>query len=146
MRIFYAFIIMFVSAILFMLPVTQMAYDFRTDPRTDTYSTATAVGVTTSNETLLDDLYDGDTGSVDINSGDATDVPLAGTYNATNRVLNVTGLTANATRILEITYDFDALDASVAIATIIDRLPWIWLLIAIGFAPASWFAIFTNRA
>ena len=146
MRIFYAFMIIFVSAILFMLPFTQLAYDFRTEPRTDTYSTATAVGVFASNETLLTDLYNKDTGSVDIDSNDATDVPLAGTYNATNRVLNVTGLTANASRILEITYDFDALSATVAIATIIDRLPLIWLLVSIAFAPAALFAIFTGRA
>lgn len=129
-----------------MLPFTQMAYDFRTDPRTDTFNTATAVGVTAANETLLDDLYDGDTGSVDIDSDDATDVPLPGSYNVTNRVLNITGLTANTSRILQITYDFDALDATPAIATIIDRLPWIWLLCCIAFAPAALYAIFTNRA
>jgi len=137
---------MFVSAILFMLPFTQMAYDFRTDPRTDTFSVDTAVAVTTANASLLDDLYDGDMGSVDIDSDLATDNPLPASYNVTTRLLDITGLTANNTRTLEITYDFDALDASAAIATLIDRLPWIWLLVCIAFAPAALFAIFTGRA
>ena len=137
---------MFVSAILFMLPFTQMAYDFRTDPRTDTYSVDTAVGETTANESLYGDLYDGDMGSIDIDSDLATDVPMPASYSTTTRLLDITGLTANNTRILNITYDFDALDASEAIATLIDRLPWIWLLVCIAFAPAALFAIFTGRA
>ena len=138
--------IMFVSAILFMLPFTQMAYDFRTEPRTDTYSVDTAVGILTANESLYDDLYNADLGSIDIDSTLATDVPMPAAYNVTTRLLDITGLTANTTRILEITYDFDALSATAAIAALIDRLPWIWLLVCVAFAPAALFAIFTNRA
>jgi len=145
MRIFYAFLIVVVSAILFMLPLTEAAYDFRTDLRTDTFSTATAVGVTTANETLFGDLYDCDMGSIDIDSDDATDTPLPGSINCTNRVLNITGLTANATRILGITYAYDALAASDAINRLVDIVPWIWLLVIIAFAPAALFAIFTGR-
>lgn len=146
MRIFYAFLIIVVAAILFMLPITEMVYDFRTDLREDTFTTATAVGVTTANETLLDDLYDDDTGSVDIDSDLATDVPLPSSYNATSQQLLVEGLTANTTRILIIAYDVDALDGSVAVNIIMDRLPLIWLLVIIAFAPAALFAIFTGKA
>jgi len=146
MRIFYAFIIIFVSAILFMLPFTQMAYDFRTDPRTDVYTVDTAVGITTGNESLYDDLYDDDMGSIDIDSTLATDIPMPSSYNTTTRLLDITGLTANTTRTLSITYDYDALDASEAIATLIDRLPWVWLLVCVAFSPAALFAIFTGRA
>lgn len=108
MRIFYAFIIIFVSAILFMLPFTQMAYDFRTDPRTDVFTVDTAVGITTGNESLYDDLYDDDMGSIDIDSTLATDLPMPSSYNTTTRLLDITGLTANTTRTLSITYDYDA--------------------------------------
>jgi hypothetical protein len=144
-KIFSAFLVIMVSAILFMLPFTQMSYDFRTDERTDTFSTATALAVTSANETLLDDLFDDDTGSVGIVSDDATDVPLANSYNSTSRVLNITGLTANATRLLEITYDIDALQGTDAINNLVDQLPWIWLIVAIAFPGAALFAIFTGR-
>lgn len=134
-----------VSAILFMLPVTEAVYDFRTDLRTDTFSTTTGIGATSVNETLLDDLYDCDMGSIDIDSDDATDTPFPSSINCTNRVLTITGLTANATRILDITYDIDALKGSTAINAIMDRVPWIWLLVIIAFAPAALFAIVTGR-
>ena len=134
-----------VSAILFMLPLTDAIYDFRTDLRTDTFSTLTAVGVESANETLLDDLYGGDTGSVDIDSDDATDNPLASSYNSTNQVLNIIGLTADTTRTLDITYAFDALQGSDAINNLVGRIPWIWMLVIIAFGPAALFAIFTHK-
>lgn len=145
MRIFYAFLIVLVSVILWMLPVTEAVYDFRTELRTDTFSTTTAVGVTSANETLLDDLYDDDTGSVDIDSDDATDIPLANSYNGTTQVLNITGLTANTTRTLDVSYDVSALEGYDAISTLLDRVSWIWMLVIISFGPAALFAIFTGR-
>jgi len=145
MRIFYAFLIVVLGAILFMLPVDKAVYDFRTMVRTDTFTTDTAVGVTSSNETLLDDLYDCDLGSVEVNSDEATDTPVATTINCTNRVINIGGLTANASRTLLITYDVDSLGGSGAIDGLLDRVPWIWLLMTIAFAPAAIFAIFTGR-
>lgn len=146
MRIFNAFLAIFASVILFLLPLTTAIYDFRTDLRTDTFSIATGVGVTSANETLLNDLYDGDIGSIDIASDDAADVPLANSYNATSRLLNITGLTDNTTRTLSISYDIDALLGSDAINILADRAPWIWMVMVIAFAPAALFAIFTGRA
>lgn len=128
-----------------MLPLTDAIYDFRTDLRTDTFSTATAAGVTSANETLLEELYDDDIGSVDIASDNATDAPLPNSYNSTSRELTITGLTANITRTLDITYAVDALQGSTAIDAIVDRIPWIWLLVTIAFGPAALFAIFTGR-
>ena len=130
---------------MWLLPITTAIYDFRTDLRTDTFSTDTAAGVTSANETLLESLYEGDLGSIDIFSDDATDVPLGSSYNATSRLLNVTGLTANATRTLDVSYDVDALQGSEAINTLVDRVPWIWFLIIVAFGPAALFAIFTGR-
>jgi len=145
MRIFYAFLIVVVSAILFMLPVTEAIYDYRTDLRTDTFSTTTAAAVTSANVTLLTGLYDSDISTIDIDSDDSTDDPLANTYNATSRVLNVTGLTAATTRTLDITYDIDALEGSDAIGKIADIVPFVWMILIIAFPPAALFAIFTGR-
>ena len=128
-----------------MLPVTQASYDYRTDLRTDTFSTDTAVGVTTANETLLGDLYDCDMGSIDINSDEAADTPLPSSINCTSRVLLVEGLTANTTRLLDITYAYDALAGNNAIDTLIGWLPYIWILMIIGFPMAAIFSIFTGR-
>ena len=128
-----------------MLPVTQAIYDYRTDQRTDTFSTDTAVGVTTANETLLGDLYDCDMGSIDIDSDEATDAPLPNSINCTSQELNVTGLTANTTRTLNITYDYDALAGNNAIDTLVGWLPYIWILIIVVFPMAAIFAIFTGR-
>jgi len=146
MRIFYAFLVIVVSAILFMLPLTEMAYDFRTDIRTDTFTSPTAVGVTTANVTLIKELYDDDISTIDLSSDLATDAPLANSYNATSRQLGMTGYTANTTRTIEVSYDIDALDGSTAINNLVDKIPFIWLLAIIAFAPAALFAIFTGRS
>ena len=145
MRIFFAFLVILVSAMLFMLPTTTAIYDFRTDLRTDSFTTATALGVVTANETLLEALFDDDLGSIAIVSDDATDVALPNSYNSTSQVLNITGLTANATRSLGISYDVDALAGSDAINNIIDRIPFIWMLVIIALPMAALFAIFTGR-
>jgi len=146
MRVFYAFIIIFASAILFMLPLTNIIYDFRTDSRTDIFSATTNATEDSANVTLLANLYDCDMGSIDIASDNATDAPLPNTYNCTSRVLNIAWLASNTTRILDVTYDVDALGGSDAINTLADRFPWIWLLTIIAFGPAALFAIFTGRA
>jgi len=120
-----------------MLPITQAVYDYRTDQRTDTYSTDTAIGVTSANETLLGDLYDCDTGSIEFYSDLGTDVPLANSVNCTSRVLNITGLTDNTTRTLDITYDYDALEGNNAIDTLLGWIPYINILIIVVFPIAS---------
>ena len=145
MRIFYAFLIMFCSVFLFLLPLTEAAYDFKTDIRTDTFATETAAGITSVNETLFKPLYDSDIATVDILSTLATDVPTTTSYNATSRQLWISGLTASSNRSLEVSYDIDSLTGFPAIATLLDKVPFIWMLIIIAFAPAALFAIFTGR-
>lgn len=146
MRIFNAFLIILGSVILLLLPLTGAIYDFRTDSRTDTFSTTTGVGVTTANETLLGDLYDCDMGSIDIDSDNATENPLASSVNCTSRVLLISNLAANTTRILDITYDVGAFEVTDAINDFLDFVPWIWILLIVAFAPAALVALFTNRA
>ncbi len=145
-NIFNAFLILFASVILWLLPQTSAIDDFITDLRTDTLSATTAVAVTTDNVTLLAALYDDDIGRVSIASDDATDIPIANSYNTTSRALNVTGLTANATRVLEVTYDIDALGGSPAVVTFVSNLPFIWLLVIAVFPMAAIFVILRNRS
>ncbi len=129
--------------ILFMLPLTGAVYDFRTDLREDTISETTA-NLTADNVTLLKDLYADDINSVSISSNLTTDTPLALSYNAT-RLLFMTGLTDNTTRLLTISYDIDVFGGTAALNRVADIIPFIWMLSIIAFTPAALFAIFTGR-
>jgi len=128
-----------------MLPMTEAVYDFVTELRTDTFSVATSPAGTTANVTLWGDLYDCDKGSIDIDSDEAEDTPVASSVNCTSRVLLVGGLSANTTRTLEISYDVDALEGFGAIKILLDVWPFIWIIIIILFGPAALFCIFTGR-
>lgn len=146
MRIFYAFLILLISAFLFMLPVSEAIYDYRTIQRIETETVPTAVGVTTGNVILGVPVFDNDTDVIEITSDSGTDAPTFSAYNTTNRMVIFSGLTANGTRVITITYLIDALGLYVAVNTFLDFLPYIWLLVVFAFIPASLFAIFTNRA
>lgn len=145
MRIFYGFLIIVVSAILFMLPLTSLINDFRTDVREDTFTVTTGSGVTTDNQTLTRAIYDDDTDTIEITSSISDDTPLYSSYNTTTRLLAYSGLAASSTRVITVSYDVDALDSTDAIATFVDRLPWIWMLIIIAFPIAALAAIFLGR-
>lgn len=146
MRIFNAFLIIIVSAILFLLPLTEGIYDFRTDLQTDTFSVSTNATATAANVTLLNVLYDNDTTTISILSDTSADIPVYSSYNITSRDLEMSGLAVSTTRIITASYDVDALEGSDAINTIVGYVPFIWLLAIIGFAPAALVAIFTGRA
>lgn len=144
-KIFAAFLIIVVAAVLFMIPSTEMVYDYRTEQRTDTFLSTTAVGATSANVTLFSDLYGCDLGSVGVDSDDSTDTPTPNSINCTPRILNIIGLTANTSRTLDVTYDVSSLEGYEAIDTLLDRFPYFWLLIIIAFAPAALVAMFINR-
>ena len=144
-RILYAGLIMLVTVFLWMLPVEEAVYDFRTALRTDTFLTATAAGVTSANETLGGDLYECDLSSIDIDSDDTTDTPVANSANCTSQILNITGLSANTTRVLEITYAYNALVGYDAINTVVGRFPFIWILLIIIFPVAAIASLFLRR-
>ena len=146
MRIYNSFLTIFCTVILLLLPLTGAVYAFRTDARTDSFLIPTAVAVTIANATLLGELYNDDLGSVSIASTLGTDAPLPNSINVTNEELNITGLTANTSRTLNITYDFDAFMGSAALNRLADILPWIWLLMLIALAPAALYAILSGRA
>ena len=145
MRIFYAFLILLVSAVLWMLPVTEGIYDFRTDVREDKFTVLTAAGVSNSTVQLFTDIYDNDTSTIDLSSNDGDDTPTYSSYNSTTRNLVVIGLSANTTRTLSVFYDIDALTESAAVGNLLDMTDMLWLLIIIAFPGAAIVAIVTMR-
>ncbi len=146
MRIYYAFLVILTAAVLFMLPITDAVYNFRTDVREDTFISATAAGDTTANVTLFKPVYLNDTSTIDLLSSLSSDTPTYSSYNITTRLLGVSGLTSNVSRTLTVDYDVDALNASSALNTILDKIPWIWILMILSFPIAALIAIFTGRA
>jgi hypothetical protein len=134
-----------VAAILWLLPVTDAIYSFRTDVKDDSYYTTTAAGVTASNSTLTKALYLNDTSTIDLFSDLNTDLPTVYAYNTTTHALWVTGLTASQTRTLTISYDYDALNASAAISNFLDKLSWIWLICIAVFPIAAIVALFVVK-
>jgi len=146
MRIFYALLILLASAILWMLPVTEGIYDFRTDVREDNFTVLTAAGVTNSTVQLFTNIYDDDVSTIDLSSNDGDDTPTYSSYNSTTRNLVVIGLSANTTRTLTVFYDIDALTESAAVGNLLDMIDFLWILVVVAFPGAAIVAIVTMRA
>lgn len=145
MRIVYSFLIILVAVFLWLLPLSDMVYAFRTEQETDESTVATGAGITTSNVTLTQFVYDDDINTISVTST-INEVPAISSYNSTSKTVLVSSLTANETRTLSITYDTDVITDNDAINTLLDRADWIWVLIVIAFPVASLAAIWTNRA
>jgi hypothetical protein len=143
--IFYSFLIVAVSVFLWLLPVTSAAYDFRTDLKEDNFTVDTAVGVTTGNVTLFKYIYDDDYSTLDITSDDSDDIPSFSTYNATTRLVTFTGLSANNSRTITCEYDVDALEGNDALDTLMDHIPWIYMLMVSVLPVAGIAAIWIGR-
>lgn len=107
--------------------------DFRTDNQTDAYSVNTtgAGSITIGNVTLTTPLFQSGIQHVtSISTNWSADVPLATAYNSNTRVLTVSGLVANQTRTLNITYDRGVLDAN--IDQVANTTPTIWIFSIVG--------------
>jgi len=147
MKIFYGFLIIVTVSILFMLPITEAIYDFRTDVRDDNfYGIETGVGVVTANVTLHTSLYDDDTDTIGILSNETDDIPAFSTYDTATRELEVGGLAASGNRTLTVSYDIDALSASTAVSNFMNVVSWIWFILLAAFPAAAIGAIFMGRA
>lgn len=140
-----ALLIIVASTILFLLPITLAVTDFLTDQQEDSASLVTAVGQTSDNVSLSELLYDSDISSVYVLSDLSTDAPSWASYNGTHNTIWVSGLTANTTRVLTITYEIDALSGNAALINLVNNLPAIWLLLCVAFAPAALAALFMRR-
>lgn len=146
MRIFYAFLVLVTAAILFMLPVSEAIYDFRTDLKVDALPSYTAPAETTDNLTLTHQVYDNDTSSVVVLSSDSDDLPILSAYDDPTHSVLISGLTDNTTRTLQISYDIYALSGWDAIDVVVSRVNLIWFLCIIAFIPAAIVVIFRGRA
>ena len=145
-RIFLGFLIIITVSILFMIPVSEAVYDYRTDLRTDAFTVVTAPAATTGNVTLIKPVYDDDTSTISFSSNDTNDSPLYSNYDTATRELEVSGLEADTTRLLSLEYDVDALNGSDAINTLMDYISWIWFILLVGFPAAALAAIFMGRS
>lgn len=95
--------------ILLLYPMILAIDQFRLKDQIDPFNVTTAAAVTSANVTLSQDLYNDATSGVSIESDLDTDAPVASTYTAATNYLLVTGLTADDSRQLTITYDIDRL-------------------------------------
>ncbi len=134
------------AVILFLLPVTNAIYAFRTDQKEDNVVISTAAGVTTANITLRKAIYDSDTSTLTMYSDNSTDIPLFSAYDNPTKTLLISGLSENLTRTMTLYYDYDSLNASTALDTVLDKLSWVWLICVICFVPAAIGAILLGRA
>jgi len=144
MRIIYSFLIILTAVFLWLLPLSDMIYEFRTEAVTDDVTVDTGAAATTANVTLDQFVYDDDDDTISVTSS-INEVPVFTSYNTTSKTVLVSSLTANTTRTLSVTYDADAITDNDAINNILDRTPWIWYLIIIAFPVASLAAIWAKE-
>ena len=145
MRIFYSFMIILVAVFLWLLPLSDMVYAYRTDPVTDASSVDTGVGETTADITLDNFVYDDDIDTISVSSS-ISEVPSVSSYNGTTKTVSIASLTADDSRTLSVTYDVDVITDNDAINALLDRAAWMWMLVIITFPVAGLAAIWTNRA
>ena len=127
------------AVILFLLPITTLVYDFRTDLETDTFSVTTAIGETT----LLVAIYGNDTDTISYTSN-VTETPSVSAYDTATRQLTTASLTANVTRSLVVSYNIDAINND-SVATLLDNTSAIWLLMVITLPVAAIASIFLGK-
>jgi hypothetical protein len=144
-KIFYGFLTLVFSALLWLLPITALIYEFKTDVTLNEFYITTSVGSTNTTLTLSHPVYDNVTSSILATSDLNTDLPTFVSYNTTTRATVFNSLTENETRTLSITYDTDALDSG-AWDTVLTIIPKIWLIIIICFPVAGLVAILIGRS
>lgn len=132
MRIFFSFLIVVCAVLFALLPFTGAVHSLLTDLKQDSFSITTA---STSNTTvqLYKPLYDNDTSSIVFVSHDIDDSPIASTYNSTSRALLVLGMAENTTRLIDVTYEIDAIN-NTAFATAVTVVTYLWLIMIALFA------------
>ena len=106
----------------------------------DTFEVTTGAAVTTADVVLTYDLYEGDVSNVkSITSTEPTDVPVANTYTVATRSLNITGLTAEKTRTLSVTYLTVSTNVYTGLGSIVKVAP---LIVFVGLLASGGFAMY----
>jgi hypothetical protein len=118
--------------LLALLPFTGAIHSLLTDLREDNHTIVTA---SSNNATvqLFKELYDDDTSSIELASHDADDVPIVSSYNGTTRALVIAGLAEDTTRVIDVTYDIDAINNSY-FSTALTVATYVWLIMIALFA------------
>jgi len=132
LRIFYSFLIVFTSVLFALLPFTGAIHSLLTDLCEDN-QTVTTASSTNATVQLFDELYDDDTSSIELLSHDSDDIPIVSSYNGTTRALIIAGLAEDTTRVIDVTYDVDAINNSY-FTTAITVATYIWLIMIALFA------------
>jgi len=105
-----ALLVISAIVIVLLLPSTMWAInEFRSKDHAEPHIVDTGVGETDADVVLSQELFGNQTSNVTIVSDNALDAPIPATYTENTRTLNVTGLNADDTRTLDITYKIDAL-------------------------------------
>ncbi len=115
-----ALLVIAACLIVLLLPSTFAAInEFRSTDYVEPHTVATGVGVTEADVVLSQELFGGRTYNAAIASDNVSDLPIPDSYVEATQTLTVTGLNADDTRTLTITYKIDALeyDIGVGIAT-----------------------------
>jgi hypothetical protein len=131
-RIGYSFLIILCAALFALLPFTGAVHSLLTDLRDDKFTIETT-GNTSASVQLYKPIYEDDTSSIEMVSHDTGDAPVYSSYNATNRQLTIEGLAPTATRVIDVTYDVDAINNS-SFSTAITVTTYIWLVMIALFA------------
>lgn len=84
--------------------ITDVAEDFRTDLLTETYNGDTTSGSINATLQLSHPLWKETVSDMVVRTDVSSDVPYAHNYNSTTREIVVSGLTANQTREITLTY------------------------------------------
>ena len=106
-------VILIISAcmIILLLPAVLLSInEFRMTEYEEPHIITTAAEVTTSDITLSQELFSGETYNAVVTSNITADAPIPSSYVSSTQVLTVTGLEADNSRTLTITYEIDALN------------------------------------
>ena len=131
-KIYTGFLIVVITALLFLLPVSDAVIDFSADADVSAQSVATA-SVTTAEITLPSAIYNNNHRLVTVTSSNASDTPAVTAYNTTTQNITLTGLVENTTRTLTADYYVFALEGGTAIEKFTGYIPLFWILVCIAF-------------
>ena len=103
-NIFIGLIVLFLLLGPFRQPILDGIEGWRTNDTTESFVVTTAGGITTANVTLAYDLYQAATSEVSEFTSNATETPVASSYDEDTQKLLVAALNESTTRTLTVTY------------------------------------------
>jgi len=127
--------------------VMESAHELQTDSYTHTEAgVTTGAGVTAANVVLDEAVWDDSTSHItSITSDEVTDVPVAGTYTAATKTLNVTGLAESDSRTLTIVYEYDGLEDYTGMGAMAGVAPLLIFIGVLGVVMGGLYTSFKGR-